>query len=409
MIPSFARCSVRLFLSVRSGAVLTMTNKVDLAYAMQLAPADAIAYFESKGYATGFNWYDVQAQANAKAFTVAGVLRLDILADIQNGLKPALSDGDTERDIERKLLPLLEQKGWIGKGLVADPETGELWGKRLTPRRIGTIFSTSIQSAYAAGRWKQQVANKTERPYWQRVAVMDLHTRPRHALLNGFTAAADSPVWDCFYPPDGYGCRCRIRAFTRAQVEARGLAVHEPALYDIEQEYGIPGKTRTVKAMKIGGEVYTADPGFGFNPGKVAFTPTLDKYATQAARQYITGSLTGPDFARGLASALAGNASPQQTYPVAMLPGEPDTLRTISVAQTAMPALSADAADFVAAQQTIENPTHTVTHDGMTWYIRQADNVWQAAGVRERLLSALKQGDTLNSLLPEGVNVPDNH
>ncbi|EAB4137502.1 minor capsid protein [Salmonella enterica] len=409
MIPSFAHCSVRLFLSVRSGAVLTMTNKVDLAYAMQLAPADAIAYFESKGYATGFNWYDVQAQANAKAFTVAGVLRLDILADIQNGLKPALSDGDTERDIERKLLPLLEQKGWIGKGLVADPETGELWGKRLTPRRIGTIFSTSIQSAYAAGRWKQQVANKTERPYWQRVAVMDLHTRPRHALLNGFTAAADSPVWDCFYPPDGYGCRCRIRAFTRAQVEARGFAVHEPALYDIEQEYGIPGKTRTVKAMKIGSEVYTADPGFGFNPGKVAFTPTLDKYATQAARQYITGSLTGPDFARGLASALAGNASPQQTYPVAMLPGEPGTLRTVSVVQTAMPEMSGDVADFVAAQQTIESPTHTVTHDGMTWYARQADNVWQVAGVRDRLLSVLKQGDNLDSLLPEGVNVPDNH
>lgn len=396
-------------LSVIFWGVSIMTSKVDLAYAVQLAPADAIEYFKSKGYVIGFSAAEIEAEAHAKAFTVAGVLKLDILADIQNGLKPALSDGDTERDIERKLLPLLEQKGWIGKGLVADPETGELWGKRLTPRRIGTIFSTSIQSAYAAGRWKQQVANKTERPYWQRVAVMDLHTRPRHALLNGFTAAADSPVWDCFYPPDGYGCRCRIRAFTRAQVEARGFAVHEPALYDIEQEYGIPGKTRTVKAMKLGGEVYTADPGFGFNPGKVAFTPTLDKYATQAARQYITGSLTGPDFARGLASALAGDASPQQTYPVAMLPGEPDTLRTISVAQTAMPELSADAADFVAAQQTIESPTHTVTHDGMTWYIRQADNVWQVAGVRERLLSALKQGDTLNSLLPEGVNVPDNH
>lgn len=396
-------------LSVIFWGASIMTSKVDLAYAVQLAPADAIEYFKSKGYVIGFSAAEIEAEAHAKAFTVAGVLKLDILADIQNGLKPALNDGDTERDIERKLLPLLEQKGWIGKGLVADPETGELWGKRLTPRRIGTIFSTNIQSSYAAGRWKQQVANKTERPYWQRVAVLDLHTRPRHALLNGFTAAADSPVWDYFYPPDGYGCRCRIRAFTRAQVEARGFAVHEPELYDIEQEYGIPGKTRTVKAMKIGGEVYTADPGFGFNPGKVAFTPTLDKYATQAARQYITGSLTGPDFARGLASALAGDASPQQTYPVAMLNGEPDSLRTISVAQTAMTALSADAADFVAAQQTIENPTHTVTHDGMTWYARQADNVWQVAGVRERLLSALKQGDNLDSLLPEGVNVPDNH
>lgn len=396
-------------LSVIFWGVSIMTSKVDLAYAVQLAPADAIEYFKSKGYVISFSAAEIEAEAHAKAFTVAGVLKLDILADIQNGLKPALNDGDTERDIERKLLPLLEQKGWIGKGLVADPETGELWGKRLTPRRIGTIFSTNIQSSYAAGRWKQQVANKTERPYWQRVAVMDLHTRPRHALLNGFTAAADSPVWDYFYPPDGYGCRCRIRAFTRAQVEARGFAVHEPELYDIEQEYGIPGKTRTVKAMKIGGETYTADPGFGFNPGKTAFTPTLDKYATQAARQYITGSLTGPDFARGLASALAGEASPQQTYPVAMLSGEPDTLRTISVAQTAMPELSGDVADFVVAQQTIENPTHTVTHDGMTWYARQADNVWQVAGVRERLLSVLKQGDSLDSLLPEGVNVPDNH
>lgn len=396
-------------LSVIFWGVSIMTSKVDLAYAVQLAPADAIEYFKSKGYVIGFSAAEIEAEAHAKAFTVAGVLKLDILADIQNGLKPALNDGDTERDIERKLLPLLEQKGWIGKGLVADPETGELWGKRLTPRRIGTIFSTNIQSSYAAGRWKQQVANKTERPYWQRVAVMDLHTRPRHALLNGFTAAADSPVWDYFYPPDGYGCRCRIRAFTRAQVEARGLAVHEPELYDIEQEYGIPGKTRTVKAMKIGGEVYTADPGFGFNPGKTAFTPTLDKYATQAARQYITGSLTGPDFARGLASALAGDASPQQMYPVAMLNGEPDTLRTISVAQTVMPELSADAAGFVAAQQTIENPAHVVTHEGMTWYARQADNAWQVAGVRDRLLSVLKQGDNLDSLLPEGVNVPDNH
>lgn len=80
-----------------------MTGKVDLAYAMQLAPADAIDYFKSKGYAIGFNWYDVQAEANAKAFTVSGVLKLDILADIQSGLAPALDDGDTQRDIERKL------------------------------------------------------------------------------------------------------------------------------------------------------------------------------------------------------------------------------------------------------------------------------------------------------------------
>ncbi len=75
-----------------------------------------------------------------------------------------------------------------------------------------------------------------------------------------------------------------------------------------------------------------------------------------------------------------------------MLDGAPDSLRTVSVAQTAMAELSADTAGFVAAQQTIENPAHVVTADDMTWYARQADNVWQVAGVRERQLTALKQG-----------------
>ncbi|EPS7972089.1 phage minor head protein, partial [Morganella morganii] len=46
---------------------------VDLRYAIGLPPAEAIAYFESKGYAIGFNYHDVEAQAHAKAFTVAGV------------------------------------------------------------------------------------------------------------------------------------------------------------------------------------------------------------------------------------------------------------------------------------------------------------------------------------------------
>ncbi len=85
-----------------------------------------------------------------------------------------------------------------------------------------------------------------------------------------------------------------------------------------------------------------------------------------------------------------------------MLDGAPDSLRTVSVAQTAMAELSADTAGFVAAQQTIENPAHVVTADEPgIWGIR--------GGVRERQLTALKQGDNLSELLPEGANVPGNH
>ena len=108
---------------------------VDLRYAIGLPPAEAIAYFESKGYAIGFNYHDVEAQAHAKAFTVAGVLKLDVLQDIRQALTEALKNGETHRDFERRLLPVLEQKGWLGKSLIADPETGELHGKRLTDRK----------------------------------------------------------------------------------------------------------------------------------------------------------------------------------------------------------------------------------------------------------------------------------
>lgn len=84
----------------------------DLAWAMGLPPAEAVAYFESKGYAIGLHWYDVEAAAQAKAFTVAGVLKLDVLADIRRGMQDMLNSGGTLRDFERQLTPVLERKGW---------------------------------------------------------------------------------------------------------------------------------------------------------------------------------------------------------------------------------------------------------------------------------------------------------
>lgn len=148
-------------------------DDVDLGYAYTLAPEEAIKYFEGKGYAIGFNWHDVQTVAHARAFTVAGVMKLDVLQDIRGGLQSALDNGDTYQEFVKGLQPLLESKGWIGKGLVADPETGELHGKQLTPRRFQTIFDTNIQSSYNAGRYQQQMANVADRPYFERVAVMD--------------------------------------------------------------------------------------------------------------------------------------------------------------------------------------------------------------------------------------------
>lgn len=90
-------------------------DDVDLGYAYTLKPEEAIKYFESKGYVIGFRWHDVKDIANARAFTVAGVLKLDVLKDIRDGLTAALADGGTFREFAAQMEPLLESKGWLGK------------------------------------------------------------------------------------------------------------------------------------------------------------------------------------------------------------------------------------------------------------------------------------------------------
>ncbi|RNM17949.1 phage head morphogenesis protein, partial [Dickeya undicola] len=242
------------------------TNSVDLAYAIGLKPEEAIRYFESKGYAIGFNWHDVEARTHATASTVAGILKQDILEDIRGGLNQALTNGETLEQFRRRLTPVLEQKGWLGRGLKAD-EDGVLEGKKLTPRRLKTIFETNMQAAYNAGRYEEQMANVAFRPYFQRVAVMDAHTRPKHAALNGYTARADDPVWRIMYPPDGYHCRCRVRALSQSDVDTRKITIQHSEIVEVEQAWG-PNDSRKVQAIRWNGELYTPDAGFGHNPGQ---------------------------------------------------------------------------------------------------------------------------------------------
>ncbi|QAX81073.1 phage head morphogenesis protein [Yersinia hibernica] len=235
---------------------------------MTLKPEEAIRYFESKGYTIGFNWHDVEARAHATAFTVAGILKQDVLEDVRQSLSDSLRNGTTFEQFKKQLIPALEQKGWMGKGLVADAD-GVLEGKQLTPRRLKTIFQTNMQSAYNAGRYEEQLANAEFRPYWERVAVMDRLTRPKHAALNGFTARYDDPVWQFMYPPDGYRCRCRVRARSEADISRYSLTVQssQDRIETVQQAWG-PNDTRTVQAFRINGELYTPDAGFGHNPGQ---------------------------------------------------------------------------------------------------------------------------------------------
>lgn len=250
-----------------------MPNTVDLQHAFNLAPEDAIAFFRSKGFDFSWAWHDVWQEAHAKAFTVAKAMKLDILQDIRNELDDALSKGMTLKTFQENLIPLLQAKGWWGK-----PDGVQLG----SAHRLETIFRTNVQSAYSAGRYKQQAENADDRPYWQYIAVMDSRTRPEHWELNGKVFRFDDVFWETHYPPNGFRCRCRVRALTGKQIKDRDITVESGADNMVWEDQRISGDlTRPVAGYKdpATGKITFTDQGWSSNPGKDFWQIDLAKYS----------------------------------------------------------------------------------------------------------------------------------
>ncbi|ATG74432.1 F protein [Zobellella denitrificans] len=251
---------------------------IDLGYAARLEPRLAVDYFRAKGYQVSWNWQETAAEAHARAFTVAKAVRMDVLTTIRGELDTALAQGLTEREFVQSLTPRLKKLGWWGRQLVVDGDGNAEAVQLGSPHRLGTIYRANLTAAYQAGRQASQLANSDDRPYWQYVAVRDSRTRPSHAALHGRVFRADDPIWQSLYPPNGWGCRCRVRALSAEQVKERGLKVESSAgkLTTHRVKTGVDKRTgeeyfTEVVTWRDGDHSMTPDPGWSHSPGGLAF------------------------------------------------------------------------------------------------------------------------------------------
>ncbi|MCU8035044.1 MULTISPECIES: phage minor head protein [unclassified Shewanella] len=246
---------------------------VDLSIVINQAPADAVAYFRAKGFAISDDWQDVWTRAHARAFTVAKAAQMDVLTAIRNQVDAALSQGLTAKQFQANLKPQLEKLGWWGKKEVDGREV-----QLGSPYRLNTIYRQNLQTAYMAGRYRRMLSRTKTHPYWQYVAIDDGQTRPAHARLRGKVFRFDDPIWDIIYPPNGWGCRCRVRALTEAQVKAMGITVENGEGYiqrfDTETVARGTGEVLTVPHARIDlpdGSSMSPDLGWAYSPGEAAF------------------------------------------------------------------------------------------------------------------------------------------
>ncbi|MDD3012601.1 MAG: phage minor head protein [Candidatus Gastranaerophilales bacterium] len=245
----------------------------DLKYLITLTPEKAIKYLKDKGYEFTWDWHDIWQDAHTRSFVVAKVMRKDILQDIREIVEKAMEKGLTFQQFKKELEPKLKNKGWWGKVWIGDGSSaetvqlGSVW-------RLKTIYRTNIQTSYMAGRYREQIDNIDNRPYWQYVAVMDRRTRPAHSQLNGRIFSYDDPFWDSFYPPNGWGCRCRVRALSDENIKERDLGVDKSDGQLSEELRLVSKKTGELRPVAVYTDPLTEhkiapDVGWSYNPGRL--------------------------------------------------------------------------------------------------------------------------------------------
>lgn len=252
---------------------------IDLLSAFNLEPTEIVKYFESKNCKISFDWHEVYEEAHAKAFTVAKMTEADLLKDTHKMLTTAIKEGWSEGKFKKNATELFEKKGWVGKKEVINPKTGELQTVELgTPRRIKKIFHCNMTSAYAVGRYKEQMENVDVAPYLQYVAILDGRTRPEHRAMNGKVFRYDDPIWNTMYPPNGWNCRCLVTQLTKGDVRRKNIEVEtsDGKIKEVSEVVGDTEKQNTVYTFSKGGNVYHLKPDAGWGTNQALNSSNYD-------------------------------------------------------------------------------------------------------------------------------------
>jgi hypothetical protein len=224
-------------------------------------PPEAMRFLKGKGLRPSFGFEDVEPEEHAVAFAVAKVGELDLLEAMKGEVEKALAEGLPFAEFKKswRANPALTE--WWGKKEMTDPLTGEVVQAQLgSPRRLRTIYDANMRSARAAGQWERIERTKDAFPFLEyRLGASEQH-RPHHAAKEGLIIAVDSPFWDEWMPPNGWGCKCKVRPVTRREAERRGISPTP----DIPDQKVVNKRTGETAIVPLG-----IDPGWQRNPGKL--------------------------------------------------------------------------------------------------------------------------------------------
>ncbi|TNJ40486.1 phage minor head protein [Phaeobacter sp. B1627] len=224
-------------------------------------------------------WDDITRSAHDRAFMVAGATKADLLSDLGGAVEKAIADGTGFEAFQRDFREIVERHGWHGWTGEGTPG-GEAW-------RMRVIYRTNMRVSYQAGRFAQLREGGFK--YWVYRHGGSHDPRPEHLALDGLILPADHPFWMVWFPPNGWGCSCRVFGARSMQAAIRrggNPAVALPTGWNARDP-----RSGTPKGI---------DKGWDYAPGAsaadtiLALRDKLEKLQAQPSQELIGDWLQGP-------------------------------------------------------------------------------------------------------------------
>jgi hypothetical protein len=206
---------------MREGVIVEITTFARQAPFALKSFTEAIADFQARQVVTPEVFEAMGAEAQRRAFTVAGASTRDVIVDIKSAFDESIAAGESLPNFRKGLREKMGASGWLTTGPSIQVPT--VPG---TPWHVETIYRNGVLGSYSRGRQQQMLQPEVvaARPYWQIRTVRDSRQRTTHGAVHGLVLAVSDPFWRSAGPPPwGFNCRCRFISRTAAEAEAIGI------------------------------------------------------------------------------------------------------------------------------------------------------------------------------------------
>lgn len=159
---------------------------------------EAVSFFLGKKVMTKRAFDKLSDDYKRKSFTVANLQKKYVIEKVKDRIDRAIKKGETKASFVKRI----------------NREFDKLGITRLKKHHLETVFDTNVIGSYQHGRWTQQRRVVDDFPYWQYKTANDGAVRPSHEAMHNKVYHCDDAVWEAWYPPSGFRCRCYVKPLT---------------------------------------------------------------------------------------------------------------------------------------------------------------------------------------------------